>query len=60
MRKMKQVELETEEERKYAPKMSVSHSPMKLGGPSGGAVTESMMIDAVADVFLREMQNQLR
>ena len=55
---MKQVELEADEERKYAPK--VSHSPMKLGGPSGGAVTESMMIDAVADVFLKEMQNQLR
>jgi hypothetical protein len=46
---MKQVELEAEEESKTIPRMSVSASPSKLPGVN---LTESMMIDAVADVFL--------
>jgi hypothetical protein len=54
---MKQVELEAEEESKTIPRMSVSASPSKLPGVN---LTESMMIDAVADVFLKEMQNQVR
>lgn len=53
MNRMRQVELEVEEESKKGPAISVTHSPTKMGA----AVTESMMIDAVADVFLKEMQN---
>ena len=51
MNRMRQVELEVEEESKKGPLISVTHSPSKMGA----AVTESMMIDAVADVFLKEM-----
>jgi hypothetical protein len=40
-----------EEESKKGPSISVTQSPTKMGA----AVTESMMIDAVADVFLKEM-----
>jgi hypothetical protein len=53
MNKMRQVELQVEEESKNAARASVSQSPSK----AGLGVTESMMIDAVADVFLKEMQN---
>lgn len=51
MNRMRQVELEVEEESKKGPSISVTQSPNKVGA----AVTESMMIDAVADVFLKEM-----
>ena len=54
MNRMRQVELEAEEESK---RPGFSISPTKGATGQGLGVTESMMIDAVADVFLKEMQN---